>query len=118
MNSFGCGFQVCANLPFYWSEDPEVVAFFAKFFPAARPITRSVLTNRLIPSELSAQRVLMLPRIEHGEATLQCDGWSGGNFHHYTGFTMTVKDEVRHHISSIYPYIVHSICYRWSLLAW
>ncbi|KAI0090050.1 ribonuclease H-like domain-containing protein, partial [Irpex rosettiformis] len=24
------------------------------------------------------------------DATLQCDGWSGGNFHHYTEFTMTV----------------------------
>ncbi|KAI0083544.1 hypothetical protein BDY19DRAFT_900154, partial [Irpex rosettiformis] len=83
-----------ANLPFSWTEDPEVTAFLARFLPAARPISRFVLTSRLIPTELEAQRSILLPRIQGGEATLQCDGWSGGNFHHYTGFTMTVKGEV------------------------
>lgn len=89
-----------ANLPFSWTEDPEVRAFLARFFPAARPISRYVLTSRLIPAELRAQRSMLLPQIRNGEATMQCDGWSGGNFHHYTGFTMTVKGEVRLLLSS------------------
>ncbi|KAI0755919.1 hypothetical protein BC629DRAFT_1296554 [Irpex lacteus] len=83
-----------ANIPLSWVDDPEVQAFFADFIPAARPISRRVLTSRLLPTELDAQRAVLLPRIEGGEATLQCDGWSAGNFHHYTGFTLTVKKEV------------------------
>lgn len=83
-----------ANIPLSWVDDPEVQAFFADFIPAARPISRRVLTSRLLPTELDAQRAILLPRIQGGEATLQCDGWSAGNFHHYTGFTLTVKKEV------------------------
>lgn len=84
-----------ANIPLSWVDDPEFVAFVRRFIPAARPVSRRVLTSRLIPSELNAQRLALLPQIENADATLQCDGWSGGNFHHYTGFTMTICGEVR-----------------------
>ncbi len=92
-----------ANLPLSWTEDPEVRAFLARFLPAARPISRFVLTTRLIPTELQAQRSILLPQVEGGLATLSCDGWSGGNFHHYTGFMMTAKGKVR------YPVTLRSI---------
>lgn len=83
-----------ANIPFSWIDDPEFTGFFARWFPAAKPISRQVLTSRLIPAELDAQRVARLPQIRGSDATLQCDGWSGGNFRHYTGFTMTANNEV------------------------
>ncbi len=83
-----------ANMPLSWVENLEVKAFFAEFLPDARLTSRRVLTSRLIPTELNAQRAALVPYIAGGEATLQCDGWSGGNYHHYTGFVLTVKKKV------------------------
>ncbi|KAI0782453.1 hypothetical protein BC629DRAFT_1289346, partial [Irpex lacteus] len=83
------------NTPLSWVDDPEVIAFFAQFLPWAQPISRRVLTSRLIPAELEAQRTAQTAQLRDAEATLQCDGWSAGNFHHYTGFTMTIRGDVR-----------------------
>lgn len=82
------------NTPLSWVDDPEVHAFFARFIPGAQPISRRVLTSRLIPTELEARRAARLPDIRNADATLQCDGWAGGNFRHYTGFTMTIRGDV------------------------
>ncbi|KAI0337890.1 hypothetical protein BDW22DRAFT_1312662, partial [Trametopsis cervina] len=83
-----------ANLPFNWVDDPEMKIFTSRFLPGARPVTRRVLTSRLIPNELEAQRIALLSQLQGVEVTVQCDGWSGGNFHHYTAFTMTAAREV------------------------
>ncbi|KAI0084021.1 ribonuclease H-like domain-containing protein, partial [Irpex rosettiformis] len=46
------------------------------------------------PALSSLPRAALLPQIQDAEATLQCDSWSGNNFHHYTGFTITIRSDV------------------------
>jgi hypothetical protein len=83
-----------ANLPLCWVDDHEVKDFIGRFLPIARPVTRRVLTSQLLPTELETQRAAQVLRLRGAEATLQCDGWSGSNFHHCTAFTVTVSNEV------------------------
>ncbi|KZT31206.1 hypothetical protein SISSUDRAFT_970170, partial [Sistotremastrum suecicum HHB10207 ss-3] len=54
-----------ANFPLTWTENPEVMAFFAKFIPHAEAM------------------------MKHSKVTLQCDGWTGENHHHLQAFMVT-----------------------------
>ena len=78
-----CGF------PFAWVENIEWLDFLDSFLPAATPISRRVLANRLIPAEIEKYRAAAKENAQGLEGTLQCDGWTGVNFHHFLAFMLT-----------------------------
>lgn len=84
-----CGF------PYSWVENPEFIAFLAEFLPSAIPISRRQLSNTYIPAEVAKIRAIARASSEGTLATLQSDGWSGINFHHFLAFMITThKREV------------------------
>jgi hypothetical protein len=78
-----CGF------PFMWVENIEWLDFLDNFMPAVAPIPRHVLANWLIPAEIEKYRAAAKENAQGLEGTLQCDGWTGANFHHFLAFTLT-----------------------------
>lgn len=88
-----------ANFPLSWIENPEWLAFLDEFLPGAISPTRKVLTSRIIPAEVQKIRRAAMKQTEGCEVTLQCDGWSGINNHHYIAFMMTTsKREVNSNV--------------------
>lgn len=84
-----------ANFSISWVENPEWLALLDEFIPSAISPTRKVLTNRIIPAEVQRIRHVSMNKTEGCEVTLQCDGWTGLNNHHYIAFMMTTgKQEV------------------------
>jgi hypothetical protein len=80
-----------ANFPLAWVENPEVLAFFDKFIPAAKVPTRKVLTSCIIPAEVSKLRRQVMKDVVGCEVTIQCDGWTALNTHHYIAFMVTTS---------------------------
>ncbi|KAF8488355.1 hypothetical protein F5888DRAFT_1585560, partial [Russula emetica] len=80
-----------ANFPLAWVENPEWLALLDEFMPSAISPTRKVLTNRIIPAEVQRIRHASMRKTEGCEVTLQCDGWTGINNHHYIAFMMTTS---------------------------
>jgi hypothetical protein len=78
-----CGFA------FQWVNNPEWIAFCNEFVPSASHIDRRSLANKYIPAEVKKFRDAAISRSKGLEATIQCDGWSGINFHHYLAFMVT-----------------------------
>ena len=84
-----CGF------PYTWVENPEVLGFMNEFIPAAQPVRRWRLANKLITAEVAKYRASAIEKCRGCLVTLQCDGWSGINFHHFVVFMIkTNKWEV------------------------
>ena len=79
------------NFPLSWIENPEVLAFFDEFIPGAKVPTRKVLTNQIIPSEVNKLRHQAMKIVSGSEVTIQCDGWTALNMHHYIAFMMTTS---------------------------
>ena len=80
-----CGF------PYTWVENPEVLAFMNEFIPTAQPVRRQRLANKLIPAEVAKYRASAIEKCRGCLVTLQCDGWSGINFHHFVAFMITTN---------------------------
>lgn len=80
-----------ANFPLAWVENPEWLAFCDKFVAGATSPTRKVLTNRIIPAELHKIRQQAMKTTLGCEATIQCDGWTALNTHHYIAFMVTTS---------------------------
>ena len=80
-----------ANFPLSWIENPEWLAFLDEFLPDANSPTCKVLTTRIIPAEVKKIRQAGMKQTEGCEVTLQCDGWTGMNNHHYIAFMMTTS---------------------------
>ena len=80
-----CGF------PYTWVENPEVLGFMNEFIPAAQPVWRQRLANKLIPAEVAKYRASAIEKCRGCLVTLQCDGWSGINFHHFVVFMITTN---------------------------
>ncbi|KIK99947.1 hypothetical protein PAXRUDRAFT_131000 [Paxillus rubicundulus Ve08.2h10] len=84
-----CGF------PFTWVEDAKWLGFCQEFIPAAQPIKHQSLADWWIPAEAAKFRCEAKESAHGLEGMLQCDGWSGINFHHFIAFMMTtLKREV------------------------
>ncbi|KAF8883954.1 hypothetical protein BD779DRAFT_1414713, partial [Infundibulicybe gibba] len=80
-----CGF------PFSWVNNPEWIGFCNKFVPGAEPVSRKMLANKWIPDEVERYRNMGRERSKNTLATIQCDGWSGINFHHFIAFIITTS---------------------------
>ncbi len=74
-----------------WVENPEWLALLDEFMPFATSPTRKVLANRIIPAEVQKICLASMKKTEGCEVTLQCDGWTGINSHHYIAFMMTTS---------------------------
>jgi len=79
------------NFPLSWIENPEVLAFFDEFIPGAKVPTRKVLTNWIIPKEVDKLRQQAMKIVSGSEVTIQCNGWTTLNTHHYIAFMMTAS---------------------------
>lgn len=91
-----CGF------PYRWVENPEWVKFLNEFLPFTQHISRRQLSDTLIPREVARYRNEAKKTCSGSLATLQCDGWSGINFHHFLAFMITTdKREVSFNITSV-----------------
>ncbi|EED82724.1 predicted protein [Postia placenta Mad-698-R] len=83
-----------AGLPLTWVENPEFLAFLDKFIPGAKAPSRKVLTQRLLPQTLSVLRAQAKKSADGHAATVQCDGWTAENFHHFIAFMITADRKV------------------------
>jgi hypothetical protein len=80
-----CGF------PYSWVENPQWVAFCCEWIPGAIPIYRKALANRWIPQEVERYRDISKKEAVGTMATIQFDGWSGINSHHFVAFMITTE---------------------------
>lgn len=90
---------VSAGIPFSWIENSEVLLLFQEFFhPKAVIPSRHSLTRTILPAaldELRAARDEALRRAKDPMGTLQFDGWTALNHHHYDAFMLYVIRKVR-----------------------
>lgn len=83
-----------ANLPLSWVDNLEWIRLCEEFIPKARPISRKHLTRVVLPRVVRQIREQVRKAVKAKEATLQADGWSGVNRHHYIGFMISVNGKV------------------------
>ncbi|KAF8893624.1 hypothetical protein BD779DRAFT_1609915 [Infundibulicybe gibba] len=90
-----CGF------PFLWVENPEWLRFVREFIPNAVSPSRRVLTNRLIHDEVKLYRAMAKLDCNGQNSTLQYDGWTGINNHHFLVFQMSSSNRTIHTVCVI-----------------
>ena len=84
-----------AGLPLTWVDNPEWIDFVHQFLPAAKSPSRKILTTRLIPCLAKDYCRLAKDSSRDQNATIQANGWTGGNFHHLLAFMIAVGKKVR-----------------------
>jgi hypothetical protein len=89
-----------ANLPLSWVDNLEVVTFMDKYIPAATAPSRKVLTKRIIPKLVEELQSTAKKETRGKNATLQAEGWTGGNHQHLVAFMITAEKKVWSHINS------------------
>ena len=94
-----CGF------PLTWLTNPEVLLFIQEFVHATAVVpTRHTLTRRVLPETLStlrAERDKSIKKLSYRHGTLQFDGWTALNQHHYDAFMLSLNRQARSVIFSI-----------------
>lgn len=85
---------VSANLPLSWVDNPEFVTFMDKYIPAATSPSRKVPTKRIIPKLVDELRTTAKKETRGKNATVQADGWTGGNHRHLVAFMITAEKKV------------------------
>lgn len=85
---------VSANLPLSWVDNPEVITFMDKYIPAATSPSRKVLTKRIIPKLVDELQTAAKKETRGKNATVQADGWTGGNHRHLVAFMITADKKV------------------------
>lgn len=83
-----------AGFPLNWVENPVWLTMCDEFIPNAKSPSRKTLTQRLLPAAVNDLRTKAKDRVRGLHATIQADGWSGENMHHYIAFMMTAGGEV------------------------
>ena len=83
-----------AGLPLSWVDNPEWINFIHLFLPAAKSLSRKVLTTRLIPCVAQDYRKIAKYSSRDQNATIQADGWTAANFHHLLTFMIALKKKV------------------------
>ncbi|KAK0505457.1 hypothetical protein EDD18DRAFT_1305538 [Armillaria luteobubalina] len=82
-----------AGFSLSWVENPEWIAFCEDFLPAAKVPSHKVVTNCLLPTTLDAMHTSICHEAAGQSVTVQCDGWSGENHHHYIAFMVTINSK-------------------------
>ncbi|KAF9041599.1 ribonuclease H-like domain-containing protein [Panaeolus papilionaceus] len=83
-----------ANLPFNFVTNPEFLSFCAEFIPQARIPSRKSLTLTVMPRFLHQVQTSNRETARGQQATVQCDGWTGGDNHHLVAFMATTATKV------------------------
>lgn len=83
-----------AGLPLAWVDNPDVEDLFEFLQPAANLPSRKVLTNRIIPRAVDEFRQWAKAEAKGYNATLESDGWTGVNHHHFISFMISVNGKV------------------------
>ena len=65
-----------------------------KYIPAATSPSRKVLTKRIIPKLVDELQTAAKKEARGKNATVQADGWTGGNHHHLVAFMITADKKV------------------------
>lgn len=99
-----------AGLPLSWVDNIEFIDLISDFIPGAKPPSRKVLTNRLIPTVVNELRAEAKSAASGHEATLEADGWTGENKHHLIGVMITVKGKVRFMFKNIFILRFSVVC--------
>jgi hypothetical protein len=86
---------VACGFPLSWVENPEWIAFCERWIFGAPPISRYVLTTRIIPQLVTNFRNSAKSGATGKNATMQADGWTGTNNHHLVAFMATIDNHVR-----------------------
>lgn len=91
-----CGF------PLTWVMNPEVLLFMQEFVHAAAVVpTHYTLTCRILPgslADLHAKRDKAIAELNNCNSTLQFDGWTALNHHHYDAFMLSLDSQVCRHV--------------------
>ena len=82
------------NWAFNWIYHPEVIDFLSNFVPQAKLPTRKTLSNRILDVSLADIRSTSMKRAKGLMVTLQTDGWTGGNHHHFQAYMITGGKQV------------------------
>jgi hypothetical protein len=85
-----------AGFPLRWVDNPEWHAFCDRWVPNAKTPSRKVLTQRLLPATLKVFKETAKEQARGSEATASCDGWTGGNHHHFIAFMVMCNGQVSH----------------------
>ena len=83
-----------AGFPLNWVENPVWLTMCDEFMPNARSPSRKTLTQCLLLTAINDLRTKAKDQVRGLHATIQADGWSGENMHHYIAFMMTAGGEV------------------------
>jgi hypothetical protein len=83
-----------AGFPLSWTENLEWRLFCDEFVPGAPPISRKVLTKRILNEVVEEFRLEVKKEVAKQEATMQSDGWTGVNNHHLVAFMITASKKV------------------------
>ncbi|TFK58863.1 hypothetical protein BDN72DRAFT_781483, partial [Pluteus cervinus] len=81
-----------AGFALSWVENPEWVSFCQEFLPSAKLFSRKSLSDRILPTTLKTIRDEAKTTTKGQKVTLQCDGWTGVNNHHFQAFMMTTEE--------------------------
>jgi hypothetical protein len=90
---------VAANLPLSVVDNLEFDKLRSKFIPGPKGVSRKVLSGRTIPGLNKAYRRKAIDEVRGNSATLQGDGWTSVNHHHFVAWMITTNGKVP---SSIY----------------
>jgi hypothetical protein len=92
-----CLIRMTANngWAFTWVENPETLNFFSKFCVGLVVPKRRKLSTSILKTELDLARGYTLDRVRGCLVTVQSDGWTGGNNHHFQAFMLTGDKQVR-----------------------
>ncbi|EKM49595.1 uncharacterized protein PHACADRAFT_106435, partial [Phanerochaete carnosa HHB-10118-sp] len=87
-----CGF------PLTWLTNSEVLLFMQEFVHVTAVVpTRYTLTCQILPqtlADLRAERDRAIASLNHQNGTLQFDGWTAMNQHHYDTFMLSLTSQV------------------------
>lgn len=83
-----------AGIPLAWVDNPDVEDLIEFLQPAAKIPSRKVLTKRIIPRVVNEFRQRAKAEAKGHNATLESDGWTGVNHHHFVSFMISVNGKV------------------------
>ncbi|PPQ94510.1 hypothetical protein CVT25_014164 [Psilocybe cyanescens] len=83
-----------AGFALNWVANPEFIKLCKDFILGTKVPSWKVLTQRIIPSLLVKVCATVYSKVVGQNITLQCDGWSGINNHHFVAFIVTTYTEL------------------------
>jgi hypothetical protein len=90
---------VGANLPLSVVDNLEFNILHQKFIAGSEGVSRKVLSSCVIPGLNKAYRKKAIDKVRGHPVTLQGDGWTSVNQHHFVAWMITANGKVLYSIS-------------------